>query len=66
MGLFVRMCLYFLAAAAAGAGIVDFDPEAATVTANLDDLAVIVGGTVSFVGTFIVGRIGAARKGWRT
>ena len=63
MGLFIRMVLYFLAAAAAGAGFVDYDPDAATVTANLDDLAVILGGVLTYIGTFAASRVAKARGG---
>ena len=62
--LYVRMALYFLSAGAAGAGIASFDAEANTLTFNLDDLAVILGGFGTFVATFLSSRV-AKKNGWR-
>ena len=66
MGLLVRMTLYLLFGVVAGYGLATFDGEAGTVTINVDGLATSITGILSFIGTFIVGRLGARWKGWRT
>lgn len=66
MGLFIRMLLYLLFGAIAGFGLGTFDGEAGTMTINVDSLAAVLTGIVGYVGTFVVGRVGAALRGWRT
>ena len=63
MGVYVRMIVYFLAAAAASQGLAVFDPIEGTITIDLNSLALAAGGVASFVGTFVVGRIFKARGG---
>lgn len=63
MGVYVRMIIYALAAGAAALGIADFDPVAGTITFDLNSLSLAVGGAVSFIVTFAVGRIAKARGG---
>jgi hypothetical protein len=65
MALYIRMIVYALSAGAAGYGFASFDPEAGTVTFQLDTLAQMLGGALAFVGTFLVGRI-AKRNGGAT
>lgn len=66
MGLLVRMLLYFLFGALAGYGFATFDGASGTVTIDVNGLATAIAGVLSFVATFLVGRIGARLKGWRT
>lgn len=63
MGVYIRMALYLLAAGAATLGIATFDPVAGTITFDINSLALAVGGAVSFVGTFLAGRVFKARGG---
>ena len=63
MGLPIRMVLYFIAAAASGAGFASFDAEAGDLTVNLDDLAVIIGGVLTYAGTFVASRVAKAKGG---
>ena len=63
MGLAIRMILYALGAGAAGAGLGSFDNETGNLTVNLDDLAVVIGGALTFAGTFVASRVAKARGG---
>ena len=63
MGLFIRMVLYLASGMIAGAGFASFDDAAGTLTVNLDDLATILGGLVTFAGTFFASRWAKARGG---
>jgi hypothetical protein len=65
VSLFVRRLIYALSAGAAGYGLGTFDPLTGTVSFQIDDLAQIVGGALTFVGTFLAGRI-AKRNGGAT
>jgi hypothetical protein len=65
MALYIRMLIYALSAGAAGYGLATFDPLTGTVSFQIDDLAQIVGGALTFVGTFLAGRI-AKRNGGAT
>lgn len=65
VALYIRMILYALSAGAAGYGLGTFDPEAGTVTFQIDTLAQVLGGAAAFVGTFLAGRI-AKRNGGAT
>lgn len=66
MGLLIRMVLYLVFGIMAGFGIGTFDGDAGTMTFNVDSLATTIAGIVSFIGTYVVGRWGAKRHGWRT
>lgn len=63
MALAIRMILYAASAFIAGLGWASFDETAGTLTVNIDDLAVIFGSAVTFVGTFIASRLAKARGG---
>lgn len=63
MMLFIRMALYALSAGAAGYGIGTYDSAAGTLTLNLDQVASIIGGALTFAGTFWASRIAKARGG---
>jgi len=63
MGLFIRMVLYLASGMIAGAGFASFDDTAGTLTVNIDDVAAILGGIVTFAGTFIFGRFAKTRGG---
>ena len=54
--LYIRMALYALCAGAAGYGLATFDPQAGTVTFQIDELAKMLGGAAGFVATFIASR----------
>ena len=63
MALLIRMALYFLSALIAGQGVAIFNPDAGTLTFDLENVATFVGGTLTFVGTYVVGRYAKARGG---
>jgi hypothetical protein len=63
MGLYIRMAIYFIAPFIAGLGFASYNPDAGTLTVNLDDLAVVLGGIATFIGTFWAGRVAKARGG---
>ena len=63
MMLFVRMALYALSAGAAGYGFGTYDADAGTLTLNLDQVASIIGGAATFLGTFWTSRVAKARGG---
>lgn len=63
MGLAIRMILYAASAFIAGLGWASFDDTAGTLTVNIDDLATIVGGVLTFVGTFFASRWAKAKGG---
>lgn len=65
MGLLIRMVLYAASAFIAGLGWASFDDTTGTLSVNVDDLAVILGGALTFVGTFISSRI-VKRRGGKT
>ena len=66
MGVLIRMLIYVAASFLAGFGWAEFDSSMGTLTINLEQLTVAVVGLAGVVGTFVVGRWGARRKGWRT
>ena len=57
------MALYLASGMIAGMGFASFDDAAGTLTVNIDDMATILGGLVTFAGTFVVGRFAKARGG---
>lgn len=61
MMLYVRMALYAICAGMAGYGLATFDPQAGTLTIDLEQLAQIVGGAAGFVATFIASRFAKNR-----
>lgn len=63
MGLAIRMILYLAAGILAGQGLAVFDPDAGTLTFDIDSLAQLLGGLVTFVGTFVASRVAKARGG---
>ena len=63
MALAIRMILYAVSAFIAGMGWASFDEGAGTLTVNLDDIATIAAGAVTFAGTFIASRWAKARGG---
>lgn len=65
MSLYIRMALYALSAGAAGYGLATFDPTTGLLTIDLNQFAQVLGGIVTFIGTFIAGRI-AKRNGGAT
>lgn len=62
MALVIRMILYAISAFLSGYGFAEFNGELGTLTLNLEQLAIILGGAATFVGTFIIGRF-AKKKG---
>lgn len=56
MFLAIRMILYFLFAGIAGQGIAVFDPDAGTLTFELESLTASITGLLGFAGTFIASR----------
>lgn len=63
MMLYIRMGLYLAAGILAGQGIAVFNPEAGTVTFQIDELATALAGLATFAGTFAASRIAKARGG---
>lgn len=63
MFLAIRMILFFLFAGIAGQGIAVFDPDAGTLTFELESLTATVTGLIGFIGTFISSRWAKARGG---
>ncbi len=61
--LYIRMSLYAVFAALASAGLVDYNPDAGTVTFQVESLALGLSGAVGFVGTFWTSRIAKKRGG---
>lgn len=61
MMLAIRMVLYFLSALLAGQGLAVYDPEAGTITFEIESLALALGGVVTFAGTFVVSRFSRQR-----
>lgn len=63
MMLLIRMILYAVSAGAAGYGLAQYDPAAGTITVEVDALAQMIGGAITFMGTFWASRIAKARGG---
>lgn len=63
MGLALRMALYAFFAMLAKEGFVIFDPEAGTVTIQIEHIGMVVSGVTGYLGTFAVGRWAKARGG---
>ena len=63
MMLYLRMFLYLCAGLLAGQGLAIFDPEAGTVTLQIDSLAQALSGLLAFIGTFAVSRVAKKRGG---
>lgn len=63
MMLYVRMALYLIGGLLAGQGLAIFDPEAGTITFQIDSLAQTLTGVAAFVGTFAVSRVAKRRGG---
>lgn len=61
--LYIRMALYLIGGALAGYGLATFDPEAGTITFQIDALAQALSGLATFLGTFWVSRIAKKRGG---
>ena len=61
--LYIRMALYLIGGALAGYGLATFDPEAGTITFQIDALAQIIVGFTGYVGTFRASRIAKKRGG---
>lgn len=61
VGLAIRMALYAISSFLAGQGIAHFDPQAGTITFELESLALAIGGAVTFIGTFLVSRTARTR-----
>lgn len=59
----IRMVLYFLSALIAGQGVAVFDPDAGTLTFDLEHLELAIGGLGTFLGTFWAGRVAKRRGG---
>ena len=66
MGLLIRMVLYLIGGILAGYGFAEFDNASGVLTVDMNQLAKIIGGLVTFTGTFAAGRMGARLRGWRT
>lgn len=54
--LYVRMALYAVFSAMAWNGFITFDPEAGTVTFQIDQLIQIIGGVGGYLATFAASR----------
>ncbi|WP_370303559.1 hypothetical protein [Pseudooceanicola sp.] len=63
MGVYIRMVIYAIASGLTALGLATLDPVAGTITFDLNSLSLAVGGAVSFIGTFVAGRIAKARGG---
>lgn len=63
MMLYIRMALYLIGGLLAGQGLAIFDPEAGTITFQIDSLAQTLTGLVAFVGTFATSRVAKRRGG---
>lgn len=63
MMLYIRMFLYLCAGVLAGQGIAVFDPEAGTVTFQIDQLSAALAGLATFAGTFFASRVAKSRGG---
>lgn len=61
MTLYIRMALYALSAGAAGMGLGELSPDGAHFTISLDTAAQIIGGSVTFIGTFVASRFAKVR-----
>jgi len=61
--LYIRMALYLLGGLLAGQGLAIFDPEAGTITFEIDSLAQTLSGLGAFVLTFCTSRIAKRRGG---
>lgn len=61
--LYIRMALYLLGGLLAGQGLAIFDPEAGTITFEIDSLAQTLSGLGAFVLTFWASRISKRRGG---
>lgn len=57
----IRMILYFLSAAAASQGLAVYDEAAGTLTFEVESLAIVIGGALTFGGTFAVSRFAKLR-----
>ena len=64
MALAIRMTLYFLFPLIAGQGIGVFDPDAGTLTIQIDSVTPILTGAVGFAATFAAGRWAKVRGGF--
>ncbi len=65
MGLYIRMGLYFIFAAAASQGLVEFDKDTGEVTFLVDDVVLVITGIVGYLATFWTSRI-AKKQGKNT
>lgn len=63
MGLTIRMILYFVFAFVAGQGIATFDPDAGTLTFDIEHLSTVMTGLAGYVTTFATSRIVKRRGG---
>ena len=63
MALYIRMILYFVSALIAGQGVAVFDATAGTLTIDLKSVEAAAGGFLTFVGTFIAGRVAKSKGG---
>ena len=61
MMLAIRMVLYFVGALLAGQGLAVYDPDAGTITFEVESLALAIGGTLTFAATFVVSRFSRQR-----
>jgi len=59
----LRMIIYFLSALIAGQGIAVFDPDAGTLTFDLEHIELLLGGIATFIGTFWTSRIAKKNGG---
>ncbi len=65
IGLFIRMALYLGGAFVAGQGWATFNPDAGTLTIQLDPLVEVLAGLAVFGGTFAASRV-VKKKGGKT
>jgi hypothetical protein len=63
MGLGIRMILYFVSAAAAGTGLIDFNPDTGDIIINIRSLEAVLGGGSGFLATFVSSRWAKSRGG---
>ena len=61
MTLYIRMAVYALSALFAGQGLAIYDADAGTLTFQVEDIAVALGGAGVFVATFITSRFSKVR-----
>ena len=63
MALLIRMGLYLIFGALAGAGIGSFETDSGSYSVNADDLATVLLGLAGYAATFVWSRIAKARGG---